>query len=112
MSGGGGSYIKSLGDAATAGLISGGNPLKAYGAGLVDTFTLGARTAAMNAKTAARQNANAIDSLLNQKSPTPIAPTTTKSSNAALNALRALQVRSGRASTQLTNPGSQNTFGG
>lgn len=123
MSGGGGSGVGNA--LMTAGLVVAGGALILGTAGAATPFVAGAAAAGglagaavggnMNAQAAkgaiTKQN-SAINSLLGKKASTPIAPTTTKASTAGIDALKALQVRSGRASTQLTNPGSQNTFGG
>ena len=125
MSGGGGG--SGVGNALmTAGLIAvGGAAILATGGlatpGVVAAMGTGgalgiaggaAKNASVAAKQVAKQADNVTSSLLGQRKPAPEMPSATKVADRGVQQLRALQARSGRASTQLTTPGSQNTFGG
>lgn len=124
MSGGGGSGVGNA--LMTAGLVAvGGAAILATGGlatpGVVAAMGAGgamgiaggmSANANVAAKQAAKQADNTISSLIGQKKPTPEMPSTTKVADKGIQQLKSLQSRSGRVSTQLTTPGSQNTFGG
>lgn len=116
MSGGGGSAVKQVLGAAGLALSIAAAPATGGASllgvpGSLAALGSGMKSAAGTAKRAANAANNNMSALFRNKAPTPIAPTNTNST-AGIDTLRALQARSGRASTLLTSPGSQNTFGG
>jgi hypothetical protein len=121
--GGGGSGVGS--SLMTAGLIVAGGAAILASGGLATPLVAGAAAAGGLAGAAVGSNMSnkaasalqtkthaAINNLFSNKQAAPAAPSTSKASTAGIDTLRQLQSRSGRASTLLTSPGSQNTFGG